>query len=645
MIQFIRSMFSSKLGAILALGFVALIAVAFAGGDISSTGSFGGVGGGDRVATVGKGRIDTAELEQASARAVDNLRDQDPTLTMASFVNQDGVNRVLDNLIDMTAIRAFGEAHGIHISSRLIDSEIAKIPDARGIDGKVSDVSYRAFLAQRRLTDAQLRNQIAQSLMARQLVGGTELGLAVPNELAVRHAGVITERRTGQIALLPSAVFAPKAVPNDAELGKWYAANQKDYVRPESRILRYAVFDDSVLKTVPAPTEAEIAARYNANKAQYAASESRRIVQLVLPTDAAAKAVAAEIAGGKSLEAAASSKGLAVANLGLLSREKLSGQTNAAVAEAAFAAAQGKVIGPLKTPLGFALLRVDAIDGKPARSLEQVRAELVTAIAAEKRRAALTDFSAGIEEEFDNGGSLADVAKEMGLTLASTAALTADGNVLGKPGETAPAVLAKVVQAAFAMESEGQPQLAEVEAGKTFVIFDVGQINTSSAPPLAEVKAQVIAEYQLAKGAVAAREAAKKLEAAAKKGTDLSAAVAQLGLPLPPVDKVDMERERLQAMGQQTPPPLALLFAAAKGKVGLLAAPRNRGWYVVKVTDVIPGKVDPADPRLPEFRQTFQQITGQEYSAQLVAAMRKEVGVKRNEDAIKAAANRLKGGN
>ena len=597
------------------------------------------------MATVGKGSIDTAEQEQARARAVDTLRDQDPTLTMASFVNQDGVNRVLDNLIDMTAIRAFGEAHGIHISSRLIDSEIAKIPDARGIDGKVSDVSYRAFLAQRRLTDAQLRNQIAQSLMARQLVGGTELGLAVPNELAVRYAGVITERRTGQIALLPSAVFAPKAVPNDAELGKWYAANQKDYVRPESRILRYAVFDDSVLKTVPAPTEAEIAARYNANKAQYAASESRRIVQLVLPTDAAAKAVAAEIAGGKSLEAAASSKGLAVANLGLLSREKLSGQTNAAVAEAAFAAAQGKVIGPLKTPLGFALLRVDAIDGKPARSLEQVRAELVTAIAAEKRRAALTDFSAGIEEEFDNGGSLADVAKEMGLTLASTAALTADGNVLGKPGETAPAVLAKVVQAAFAMESEGQPQLAEVEAGKTFVIFDVGQINTSSAPPLAEVKAQVIAEYQLAKGAVAAREAAKKLEAAAKKGTDLSAAVAQLGLPLPPVDKVDMERERLQAMGQQTPPPLALLFAAAKGKVGLLAAPRNRGWYVVKVTDVIPGKVDPADPRLPEFRQTFQQITGQEYSAQLVAAMRKEVGVKRNEDALKAAANRLKGGN
>lgn len=645
MIQFIRSMFSSKLGAVLALAFVALIGVAFAGGDISSSGSFGGVAGGDRVATVGKGRIDTAELEQSATRAVENLRDQDPKLTMRSFLDQGGLDRVLANLIDLTAIRAFGESHGIHISDRLIDSEINKIPDAKGLDGKVSDTSYRAFLAQRQLTDAQLRNQIAQSLMARQLVTGSEFGIAVPRELAMRYAAVITERRTGQIALLPSAAFAPTAAPSDAELAAWYKANQADYVRPENRVLRYAVFGDDALRAAPAPTEAEIAARYNANKALYAASETRRIVQLIVPTNAAAKAVIAEVSAGKSLESSALSKGLAVADLGSLSKERLSGQANAAVADAAFAAAKGKVIGPVKTPLGFALLRVDAVEGKPARTLDQARGELVTALTAEKRRSALTDFSAGIEDEFDNGGSLADVAKELGLALSSTPPVTADGGVLGKPGETAPPALAKVIQAAFAMESEGQPQLAEVEAGKTFVIFDVARINVSSAPPLAEVKAQAITEYQLAKGAVAARAAAKKLEAALKKGGDLSAGVAQLGLPIPPVDNVDLEREKLQAMGQQTPPPLALLFATAKGSVKLLAAPRNRGWYVVKVTDVIPGKVDPADARLPEFRQTFQQITGQEYSAQLVAAMRKDVGVKRNDAAIKAAETRLRGGN
>ncbi|MFN5820589.1 MAG: hypothetical protein ACK44Y_09190, partial [Novosphingobium sp.] len=162
---------------------------------------------------------------------------------------------------------------------------------------------------------------------------------------------------------------------------------------------------------------------------------------------------------------------------------------------------------------------------------------------------------------------LTDVAKELGLTLTETAPLLSNGQVFGQDGKTAPAELARVLQTAFAMESEGQPQLAEVDPGKQFLVFDVAQIAVAAPPPLAEVKAQAIAEYQLAKGATAARAAALKIEAAVKKGTDLGAAMAALGLPLPPVDQVNLPREQVQAMGQQTPPPLAMLFALAKGQV------------------------------------------------------------------------------
>ena len=75
-------------------------------------------------------------------------------------------------------------------------------------------------------------------------------------------------------------------------------------------------------------------------------------------------------------------------------------------------------------------------------------------------------------------------AKELGLTLQQTAEITADGQVYGKPGAAVPPTLTKLVQTAFAMEKENQPQLAEVEAGKTFVIFDVTAI-TASAPATA----------------------------------------------------------------------------------------------------------------------------------------------------------------
>jgi len=58
---------------------------------------------------------------------------------------------------------------------------------------------------------------------------------------------------------------------------------------------------------------------------------------------------------------------------------------------------------------------------------------------------------------------------------------------------------------------------------------------------------------------------------------------------------------------------------------------------------VIPGKVEANDARLPDFRRTIAQVTAQEYSQALRAAMRTDVGVKRNEAAINASKTRLRG--
>lgn len=643
MLQFFRNFFSSKVGIIVTLGFVGLIALAFAGGDVMNSGNFGSGTSGDRVASVGKLRISSADLERAAANSVDELRQQQPGMNMKAFVNQGGLEQLLGNLIDLSAVRAFGEKHGIHIGDRLIDSEIAKIPSAQGPDGKFSDQVYRAFLAQRGVTDEQVRRQIAEAMMARQLLTPAELAVVPSKEAISRYAAILTEKRVGAIATLPSDAFAPKTAPTDAEINAWYASKKNDYTLPERRVIRYATFTDAAVKSVPAPTEAEVAALYEKNKAQFAASESRKVTQLVLPTEAAAKVIVAELGTGKSLEAVASTKGLAAAGLGTLTRQALSAQTSQAIADAAFGAEKGRTVGPLKGPLGWTLLRVDGIETKAGRSLDQVRGELTEQAAIIKRRTALTEFSAKIEDQFDNGSTLADVAKELGLTISETPALLADGSAFGQPGSKSPPQLAKVVSAAFAMEGEKQPQLAEIEPGKTFIIFDVGSLMASAPPPLAEIKQIVANDVQLSKGAAAAKAVAQKIEDVVRKGGDLSAAISGLGLRLPPVQKIDMSRQQFQAMGAQTPPPLSLLFSMAKGKVKLLGAPRARGWFIVQLKDAIPGQVAANDPRLNELARSIAQLQANEFSEQLRGAMRNEVGVKRNEAALKALRGRLTG--
>ncbi|WP_423142502.1 peptidyl-prolyl cis-trans isomerase [Parablastomonas sp. CN1-191] len=640
MIETIRRLMFSKLGAAVTLLFLAVIAVAFAAGDISNFGSV--AGGGDRVATIGSKRITQADLSTALSNRIDSLRQDQPGLTAKQFVAGGGVEPLLAALVDRLAVLSWGESHGVRASDRLIDSEIAKIPVFRGVDGQFNEALYRQTIRQRGLTDAQVRSDMAQGLGQRLLLSGAEMGGRMPQSAAMRYAAVITERRKGAIVLVPSSAFAPANGPDDAALTAFYRSNLADYQRPETRTIRYAAFTDAALPAVPAPTDAELAARYQANKAAYAPSETRRMTQLIVPTEAAARAIAAEVAAGKSLEAAASAKGLTTAKISVTSKGQLSGQASPAVADAAYATAKGGLSAPARSPLGWHLIRIDAVDAKPGKTLEQAKPELATALMADKRRAALSDFTAKIEERFDNGSSLTDVAKSMNMTVQETPALTADGKVFGGAGG-APPVLARVVQSAFAMESEGQPQIAEIEPGKAFIIYDVGRLTAAAPAPLAQIRDQVAADWKLAQGATKARQAAQRVEAALKRGADVASAVAAAGVALPPVERIDLAREQLQAMKPSPPPPVQVMFAMAKGKTRIMGAPGDRGWFVLKLDDVIPGQVAANDPRLLGLVQQLGQVHGSELAEELAGAMRKDVGVKRNEAAVKAVVDRLTG--
>ncbi len=647
MLAFFRSFSSSKFGLVFVLGFLGLIAFAFASSDVANNTTIGGGAGGEGVASVGKSRVDTSTLGIAATSGLERLKQDNPTLSMKAFVAGGGLEAVLKELIDVMAINEFGKKHGIAVSDRLIDSEIAKIAAFQGPDGKFSDAAFRQALQQRGISDKLFRDDLAQRLISAQVLVPASFATVISKEATLRYAGLLTDQRSGEIALIPAAAFAPRTLPTDAEIQAFYAANRDRYIRPERRTIRFASFGEEALKSIPAPSEAEIASRYKANQAQYAASENRRFTQLIVPTEAAAQAIMAEVSKGLSLDAAASAKGLKAAAIGPLAKTALSSQASLAVAEAAFAAAQGALAAPARSGLGWHILRVDGIERKAERTLDMARGEIAAALTTEKRREAINDLSARLEEEFDSGGNLTDAAKELGLTIQSTPVLTADGKVYGSQDQQGPAAVARILQAAFAMEKEGEPQLAEVEAGKTFMIFDVADITPSAAAPLAEIRQQVAAGAALAKGATGAKAAADKVLAATRKGTALGAALAGAGasLPLPPPQNIQLNRQQLPPPGQQVPPPLALLFSMAQGTTKKLAAPNNAGWFIVTLKQIVPGKIDAADPRLAGAQRELGGLIGREYAEALKNAARAEVGVKRNDAAIKAVRTQLVGTN
>jgi peptidyl-prolyl cis-trans isomerase D len=191
MLQVFRKFFHSSVGVVSALALIGLIAMAFAAGDVANMASSAGITGGDRVATVGSNAIGTAKVVARAQQALESVRAQTPGVTMKAFVAEGGLTQLLDQMIDDEAQSAFGAKHGVIAGKRLVDSELAKIPAFQGAGGKFDEGAYRQLLAQRQLTDADVRESIAHDLISRQLLSPAKAGASLPQIALIQYAGLL----------------------------------------------------------------------------------------------------------------------------------------------------------------------------------------------------------------------------------------------------------------------------------------------------------------------------------------------------------------------------------------------------------------------------------------------------------------------
>ena len=641
MINFFRSFFQSKLGLALTIGFLVLIALAFASADVSTTGTFGGLSGTNNVAVVGDEEVTTADLRQSTDNALRQVQANEPTLSMEQFIEDGGLTQVLDTLLDRVAVSEFGRLVGLRAGENLINSEIMQLPAFRGADGNFSQDLYQQALRSQGLTDQIVREDLSDGLIARQVLIPAVFGAKFPDSIVRRYAAQLRESRDGSVAILPSELFVPENEPSDEQLETFYRENRSDFIRPERRRIRYATFGADALDERTQPTDAEIRQRYEQNAELYRASEERTFTQVIVPTRQAAESFRERIQGGASIDAVASEAGLEASEIGPIVKEDYAQSANAAVANAVFGADEGDVAEIARSPLGFHVLRIDDVTAIPARSLQEARPEIAEALRNEKQRRALNELASEIEQRVSSGESFREVAEALDLEVETTRPLTASGAVFGEQGETAPELVQPLVATAFQME-EGQPQIAEVETGETFVLFEAASITRSAAPPLAEIREDAVARWKLAEGAKAAKAAAERILKRVDEGSTLAAAVRAEETRLPPPQPLSITREEL--MQQQRPnPPLALFFAMTEGTAKRLAVPNDGGFFIVSLDEITQGDIENDDPLIAEARSGYGEVLSREYGDQLRVAIRSDVKVERNDDAVASLRREMTG--
>ena len=640
MISSIRSLINSKLGAVIALLFVGMIAIAFALGDVTGSSSFGGLSGGN-VARVGDRNITLGELNDALENRLRAERQNNPTLDMASFVEGGGLESTLEQLINRYALAEFGSEYGVAVSDRLIGSELRKLPGAMGLDGKFSADAFRSFAQQIGVSEQAIREDITQNLFAQQILPSAASGPMAPDSMVLPYASLVLEQRSGQVASLPSSAFFPPAPPSEAVLAKYYSDNAAKFTIPEKRSISYAIFDKSVIAARAKPSEADIAAYYKANASKYAASQTRNISQVIVPTEAAAKSVASQVSGGKSLAEVANGLGLAVTTMNNVAKVNLAGSASPAVADAVFAASQGSIAKPSRGKLGWAVVRVDAINQVPARSLAAARSDIETNLTKSRSEEMLTEMTSEIEDAFADGSTITDMAKQNGFKVETSPKLLANGQNTANPAYRPIPEMQIILPAAFQLETNGEAQLVELVPGEKFAMIAVADFDEAAPPPLSDVRPIVQQQWALAEGAKGARSAADRIRKAVDSGQPLSTALAAANVQGAQIETISGSRADLSREGQPIAPPLSLMFAMKKGTAKILQGGGNQGWYVVYLTDVKKGDAQGNAEMLRARKQEISGLLQTEYGAQLISAAAKDVGVEKNVEGIAELRARL----
>lgn len=530
------------------------------------------------VAKVGEQSIRVEDVQQVLQPALERLRQQFGGTVDPAQVKQLGIlDALLGQLIDRSLLDQETRRLGLDVSDDTIRRAIYDNPAFKGPDGQFDRQRYQALLAMNRTSEDQLVARLRAEIPRNELLQAVTAGASLPRPVLDMLYRYRNEKRVADVVEFPVAAVKDVRTPSDDELQKFYDAHPDLFRAPEFRSFTVASLTPAQVES-PAPIpEDKLKAEYEQRKDDLATPETRDIQQILAPSEDKAKEAKSEVTGGKDWMAVAKELGQDpdTVDLGELNRKEIPHE----LGDVAFELPLDQVSDPVKTPMGWHILRVTKIDPGGTETFEQAKPKIEAAMKLQDAADRLDKIGNQADDALAAGNPLSEVAQKFGL---KTATLTSDDGAHdpnGKPVElpVAPEQLLKTV---FTTNQGDTSRITDTDDGSIFAIH-VDQVTPPQVRPLAEVKDKAVAAWQAEQKRDETAKGAEALAAAVKPGDSLAKAAGDKGLTL----LAGVSIGRSPAPGQKIPPSLvAKLFEAKPGDV--VTVSEEPGAYVAQLKEV-----------------------------------------------------------
>ena len=532
------------------------------------------------VATVGSQGIDAAALQSALQPALERLSMRLGTQVDLRQAKQMGiVHQVLEQLIDDNIIDQETQRMGLDVSDAVIRDAITQDPMFRGAGGGFDRNAFAALLAANHMTEPEYVARVRHDISRDDLLLSLTAGAAAPPTLVDRLYRYRNEKRVADIVALPASAEVAVGEPSAAELTKFYDAHADMFRAPEYRGFTLVSLTPSDLaKTIQIP-EAKLKSAYDQRQDEFVLPERRDVQQILAPSEDKAKAVTAALAAGKDWSEAArtiAGQDPQTIDLGLVKHEDLPQN----LADVAFGLTLDKPSQPVKSPLGWHILKVVKIVPPTTQSFAEVKTKLEADLAHSVAADRLYDIGNHVDDAIAGGATLDEAAAKFGLKKMAIAAI--DDKGLARDGKKVelPISPAEVLKQAFATDEGRTSRVTQTSAAAIFALH-TDKIVPPSVRPLAEVKDKAVAAWQAEKREADAAKQAAALVAQVKPGMSLAALAATKGLKA--TTSPPFQRQAENAAG--VPPALVDELFATKPD-GVVTASDATGSYVAQLTKI-----------------------------------------------------------
>lgn len=541
-----------------------------------------------------------------------------------------GLDRqLLQQTIAEAALDEEGRRMGLRMSDAEIVRTISEDPTFAGPNGKFDPQRFAVAMREYSYTEQRYLTEQRRLTLRRELIGSIVAG-AEPSKTQIEAISRFqNEQRTIDYARIgPDQAGTIETPPQDA-LNAYYESHKTQFRAPEYRKVVYLTLSPDELAKKIVVSDDDARKIYDSRRGDYVKPDRREVQQIAFPSEDAAKAARAKIAGGMSFEDLAKEMKLTSGdmNLGLVSEKSLG---DPIIAKAAFALPLNEVSEPVKGALATVLLKVTKMEPGSTEAFEKVAPAIKKEIAEQRVRADFDKMRNAVEDERSGGASIAEAAQKSGLE-----AVTADVDRSGRTPDGKEAPLPKgvdLITAAFGSDVGVDNDPLTFPGGEVW--FDVLGVTPSRDRTLDEVKDQVTARWRDEQIATRLRAKAKELVEKINKGgtfaTEVKAAglTAQTSAPFKREDKIN----GLPDIAVDT------AFRTAKDSAALAEnTPASSGVIVLRVASVTTPDVDLNSDAAKKMKEGLAQNLSDEQIGQYITHLEATLGVKVNEAAFATA--------